>query len=182
MSIVAFDEEYNGKRVRAEIDVVQAGALAGIARTRLGMEAGPYPLGEIEKDEGGKIVKVIKPPTGEEIDRYWLRRYVYPDCIAAAYPVRDLGAVVMGGGWVEIDGIRCELPDLSFETFENIPFLFLIRWEQETYKQNPSWLPGAEETQKKVSANGSPGSKPSTTHHRRRKAKTASQSSPTLTT
>jgi hypothetical protein len=128
MSVITYDKEYNDRRVRAEIEIVQASALQGITRTRLLMEAGTIPEGISDL----------------ELDRYLLRKTVYPDLIAGAKT-----------GWIEIDDQRYDLPNLPFEVFEEIPFELLVKWEAETYKCNPHWLPEKQEDQKKASGNGS---------------------------
>jgi hypothetical protein len=102
-------------------------------------------------------------------DEEMLRVLVYPDYISASPE-----------GWIEIDGERLPWP-VPFEDFVLLPFDLCIRWEREVYKQNPSWLPEAAETQKKAPANGSESSKPSTTP-KTPKAKTASPNLPGSTT
>jgi hypothetical protein len=121
MSVITYEGEYNGKQVRAEIDVRQANVRAGMVRTRL-------------QSEG----KLSINASDTDIDLQMLRVFVYPDYIAGS-PV----------GWIEIDGERVPWP-VPFETFITLPFDLCARWEQEVYRENPFWLPEAVETQKKV--------------------------------
>lgn len=151
MSVVTFDSEYNGKRVRAEIHIIQAEGLEAIARTLLIIEAEAEP-----------------PPAKaalRDMARYSLKRGVYPDCVGS---VRE--------GWIEIDDQRYDATDISFSVFETIPFPLLYAWEQETYRCNPNWLPEAQGKQKKASGNGSNVSSTSMTQSRKR-TKTASPNS-----
>jgi hypothetical protein len=149
MSVVTFDSEYNGRRVRAEINVIQAEGLEAIARTLLIIEADGEP-----------------PPAKaalRDMARYSLKRGVYPDCIGS---VRE--------GWIEIDGEHYDATDLPFSVFEQIPFPLLFAWEQETYRCNPNWLPEAQESQKKARGSYSNASRSSMT---RKRTKTASPNS-----
>jgi hypothetical protein len=152
MGLVTFDQEYKGRQVRAEIEIVQASALDAITRTRLMFEAGPFPFGET--DAAGKV---IRPATPREVDSYMLRKTIYPDCISTAT------------GWVEVGAQRYDLPDLPYPVFEGLPFMLLVNWQNEVYAVNPDLLPGAAEDQKKASPSGSPGSVTSTTRRKTRK-------------
>jgi hypothetical protein len=134
MGKIVFDEDLNGTRVRAEIEVAAANALRSITRTRLIMEAGDFPRGENDQ-----------PPNGIEVDRWMLRRTVYPDMIAATI-----------GGWVEIGDQRYAMPDMPFDVFaDGVPFKLLIDWEQAAYAANPHWLPENAESKKKAPPSGS---------------------------
>jgi len=133
MATIVFDDTLNDIRVRAEIEVASANALRSITRTRLIMEAGDFPAGA----DG-------QPPTPLEVDRYMLRRTVYPDLIAATV-----------GGFVEIGEQRYGLPGLPFAAFEEIPFMLLVDWERAAYAANPHWLPEAQPGKKKAPSYGS---------------------------
>lgn len=67
----------------------------------------------------------IAPET--DPDRALLRRFSYPDCVAAA---------------TSAEGIQPWPPD--FETYLTLPDEFCARWEQAVYSVNPHWAPGYE--------------------------------------
>jgi hypothetical protein len=98
------------------VTVQASTVLMGMTRTRLKMEA--------------------RKAAETDVDRRWLREFVYPDLIASV---------------VEHQGFETWPPD--FETFAALPEAFGIRWETATYDLNPHWLPGYTETnEKKASA------------------------------
>jgi hypothetical protein len=93
--------EQDGRKVT----VARATVLMGMRRTRLASEG-------LAADE-------------TDLDRRLLRRFTYPDCIAAT---------------TQAEGIRPWPP--SFETFIALPDDFCAQWEAAVYAVNPSWLPG----------------------------------------
>ena len=140
---LSFDGLYFGKRVRAEINIVQANTLAWIKRTRLQLEA--------EAIEKG----VIDSGTDQfDIDVANLHRYVYPDYVAAS-PV----------GWITIDDTPLSWP-LSFGDFMQLPGDLCAQWEIIVYQLNPTWLADSAEGKKKPSQSGSRALKHSTARSR----------------
>jgi hypothetical protein len=150
MSVITYDEEYNGKRARVELDIIQAEGMGSITRTLLLLEGG-------------------EPPPLNADRRTWalytLRSRTFPDLIGS-----------LRGGFVEIDGKKYDAVELPFSIFEQMPFPLIVLWEQETYRCNPFWIPIAETTQKKASGNGSRASRRSTTR-KLQATKTASPNS-----
>lgn len=140
MAVVSFNEEVDGRRVRAEIDVAEANAYRSTVRTLLLSDAGQFPT---EKDGA--------PLSLAEVSHWMVRRTLYPDLMGGAR-----------GGWVEIGKERFDLPDLPIEAFEDIPFMLLYQWEKETYRLNPDWLPQEQPAKKKVLLNGLEGLSSST--------------------
>lgn len=114
--------EYRDDDLTVRLVVARANIQAGMTRTRL------------------QVVSDAQPD--EDQDVQLLRRFTYPDVIAAT---------------VEAEGIPWPL---SFEDYLALPERLGVMWEQAVYDLNPHWVPGWEEraeAEKKASATPSTG-------------------------
>jgi hypothetical protein len=131
MSVIKYEGEYNGKQIKAEITVVQAGVYAWMTRTRL--------QGEAELAEKKRRKEAGDNAESFNVDLYMLRHQVYPDLIAAA-----------PDGSIEVDGKPVTWPP-SFETFfEVVPFPLIRLWQDAVYSTNPEFFPELDDDQKKM--------------------------------
>jgi len=125
--------QYDDGRIRADLLISEANALIGMKRQRIRIEVSA----EVDREENP--------------DEWLVRRFTYPDVIAATVEATIEVAIAES-----VDGETAWelLPSpISVAVLLELPETFVAQWEDKVYHLNPHWLPTRpdQEASKKVS-------------------------------